>query len=309
MEEVKEVDYKERFTHPGGLPIHEKRVSRWDRKIRDVLPNIPVHIPPSLDEKYWDTLAIRIRYEELQYALGTHRLGLNTERDRTPSPPKQYNENQQEITREMRREEKLKNERLYVVDRAIEICPSFRIPAELAKPSGKRTKKIYFPKDRPDTNFIGLIIGPRGDNQKRLEKDSGAKISIRGKDPKKLGKLSGYGDKDNEDSHVFITADTQEALDLACEEITKIISAPSEEINVLKHNQLRELALWNGTFREDRVYEVEQYESGVKCGFCGDSSHATCDCPLKKQKMNEHQVELEKAFDEFMEKIQLQLIN
>ncbi|KAL7713541.1 Branchpoint-bridging protein [Entamoeba marina] len=309
MELVQE-DLKNQFTHPGGPPIHDKRISRWDRKLQDILPRMPVHVPSDLDEKYWDALALRIRYEELQYALGARRFGLNTGRDRSPSPAKQYDANKQEITREMRTEEKLKNERLAVVDRAIEIYPEFRIPAELAKPSGKRTKKVYFPRDKPNVNFIGLIIGPRGVNQKELEKDTGARISIRGKDPKKMGKLSNLpGDDDKDEPHVLITADTQESLDMAYNKITFLINANPEQIAKIKQAQLKDLAIRNGTLREDRVYEIEPtYDSGVRCAICGECSHVTSDCPQKTKKDNSAFVQLEGVFEEFIQKVQKYLV-
>lgn len=37
------------------------------------------------------------------------------------------------------------------------------------------------PQEYPDYNFIGLIIGPRGMTQKQMERDTGAKIAIRGR--------------------------------------------------------------------------------------------------------------------------------
>lgn len=47
---------------------------------------------------------------------------------------------------------------------------------------GKLIKKLYIPiRDFPNYNFIGLIIGPRGNTQKRLERETHCKISIRGK--------------------------------------------------------------------------------------------------------------------------------
>lgn len=44
----------------------------------------------------------------------------------------------------------------------------------------KVKKKVYIPKV-PGVNFVGLLIGPRGTYQKRLEQQSGCKILIRGK--------------------------------------------------------------------------------------------------------------------------------
>lgn len=46
--------------------------------------------------------------------------------------------------------------------------------------SSKIKKKIYLPKTQ-GINYIGLLIGPRGLYQKRLEEESGCKILIRGK--------------------------------------------------------------------------------------------------------------------------------
>jgi hypothetical protein len=40
--------------------------------------------------------------------------------------------------------------------------------------------KIYIPK-QPGVNFVGLLIGPKGTYQKRLESQTSCKILIRGK--------------------------------------------------------------------------------------------------------------------------------
>lgn len=45
--------------------------------------------------------------------------------------------------------------------------------------------------EHPEINFVGLLIGPRGNTLKGLEKDSGAKIIIRGKGSVKEGKVGG----------------------------------------------------------------------------------------------------------------------
>lgn len=52
----------------------------------------------------------------------------------------------------------------------------------------KKSRKIYLPNSlyEPDSNYIGMIIGPRGTTQKMLEQKSGCKISIRGKGSSKV---------------------------------------------------------------------------------------------------------------------------
>jgi hypothetical protein len=46
--------------------------------------------------------------------------------------------------------------------------------------NSKIKKKVYIPKV-PGVNFVGLLIGPKGTYQKRLETQSNCKILIRGK--------------------------------------------------------------------------------------------------------------------------------
>jgi len=46
--------------------------------------------------------------------------------------------------------------------------------------NSKIKRKIYIPKES-GVNFVGLLIGPKGTYQKRLEQQSGCKILIRGK--------------------------------------------------------------------------------------------------------------------------------
>jgi splicing factor 1 len=44
----------------------------------------------------------------------------------------------------------------------------------------KLKKKLYIPiKEFPTYNFIGLVIGPRGNTQKKMEKDTNCKVSVR----------------------------------------------------------------------------------------------------------------------------------
>ena len=46
--------------------------------------------------------------------------------------------------------------------------------------TSKIKRKIYIPK-QPGVNFVGLLIGPKGTYQKRLETQTNCKILIRGK--------------------------------------------------------------------------------------------------------------------------------
>ncbi|OQS00054.1 hypothetical protein THRCLA_06271 [Thraustotheca clavata] len=106
-------------------------------------------------------------------------------------------------------------------------------------PDGKKRKKVYIPVDKyPDINFMGLLIGPRGSNQKRMEDLSGSRILIRGRGSAK--EPTGEADE-NEDMHVLITADTDEQIARAQAEVEDILFNPEKAMK-LKQEQLKQVA-------------------------------------------------------------------
>ena len=70
----------------------------------------------------------------------------------------------------------------------------------------KIKRKIFVP--QPNVfNYTGLIIGPKGSNQKRLEEETGCKILVRGKGSQKEGQPP--QPDDNEPQHVLIVGDSE----------------------------------------------------------------------------------------------------
>ncbi len=93
------------------------------------------------------------------------------------------------------------------------MCES--MPGEHAKRPVARGSgaQVYIPqKDYPGYNFIGLIIGPRGNTQKRMQKETNTKIAIRGKGSVKEGAARDpkYDYGEEEELHVLITGDKME---------------------------------------------------------------------------------------------------
>ena len=148
----------------------------------------------------------------------------------------------------------------------------------------KKTKKVYIPvKEYPEYNFIGLIIGPRGNMQKRMERASGAKIAIRGKGAAKEGKANKVQYFDDDELHVLITADNDEQIAKAEQLVKQLLVPISEDRNEIKKDQLRELAKINGTLREGSWNVERSFDTAnVKCSICGEVSHPTKDCPQAK---------------------------
>ncbi|KAF7824875.1 splicing factor-like protein 1 [Senna tora] len=220
---------------------------------------------------------------------------------RSPSPEPIYDNNGVRInTREYRARERLQKERQEIISQIIKKNPAFKPPADYRPP--KLQKKLYIPmKEYPGYNFIGLIIGPRGNTQKRMERETGAKIVIRGKGSVKEGRLQQKRDlkpdpSENEDLHVLVEAETQESLEAAAGMVEKLLQPVDEVLNEHKRQQLRELAALNGTIRDEefcrlcgepghRQYacpsRTSTFKSEVVCKHCGDGGHPSIDCPVK----------------------------
>lgn len=222
------------------------------------------------------------------------------EGQRSPSPEPVYDNMGIRInTREYRARERLNRERQEIISQIIKKNPAFKPPADYRPP--KLQKKLFIPmKDYPGYNFIGLIIGPRGNTQKRMERETGAKIVIRGKGSMKEGRLQKkdmkYDPAENEDLHVLVEAETQEALDAAAGMVEKLLQPVDEVLNEHKRQQLRELATLNGTIRDEEFCRLcgepghrqfacpsrlNTFKSDVLCKICGDGGHPTIDCPVK----------------------------
>ncbi len=190
------------------------------------------------------------------------------EHERSPSPPPIYDSNGiRQNTREVRMKEKINRQRNQVIEELLKRDPTYQVPADY-KPE-KKSRKLYIPyKEYPDYNFIGLIIGPRGNTHKRMQQETNTVIAIRGKGSVKEGARGDYGEDD--DLHVLVTGDTQDDVDRAAIMVERLLQPMDEEMNQHKQKQLRELALINGTLKEENY-----------CFLCGDGSHRQIDCPKK----------------------------
>ncbi|XP_039024469.1 splicing factor-like protein 1 [Hibiscus syriacus] len=105
--------------------------------------------------------------------------------------------------------------------------------------SAKLCEKLSVPvKEYPGYNFIGLILGPQGNTLKRMEKESGARILLRGKGSSKELQYSSA----KEDLHVRIEACYKESLDAAVKMVKKLLVPIAEGKIEYKREQLAELA-------------------------------------------------------------------
>ncbi|KAF4614072.1 hypothetical protein D9613_007883 [Agrocybe pediades] len=283
-----------------------KRRSRWGDAKTDI-PGLPTAISAAgVSQAQLDNYAIHLRLEEINRKLRLNDF-IPPERERSPSPPPTYDAHGRRTnTREVRYRKKLEDERIKLVDRAMKNDPNFRPPVEYhqQKRSQRPSDKVYIPvKEFPEINFFGLLVGPRGNSLKKMERESGAKISIRGKGSVKEGKArpDQYADDAEEDLHCLVLADSEEKVAACVKMINKVIETAAstpEGQNDHKRNQLRELAALNGTLRDDenqicqncggvghRKYdcpEQRNFTANIICRVCGSAGHMARDCTVNK---------------------------
>lgn len=250
------------------------------------------------------------------------------ESDRSPSPPPKYNKFGVKVnTREARVKDRLYRERDELVEWLMANTNGEFQPPHDWRPR-KKERKLYVPEDEyPGYNFIGLILGPRGNTQKRMERETNTRIMLRGKGSVKPGAHRDHKTdyKEDEPLHVVILGETWENVDAAAEMVSHILRPIDEEENVHKRMQLRELASINGTFIESfgacrfcgqqghvqancpEREKVESYRAPVElvtCKICGNGGHPTRDCPLAgKMDAGAAKEEMNKEYSAFLNEI------
>ncbi|CEM25933.1 unnamed protein product [Vitrella brassicaformis CCMP3155] len=292
----------------------EGRRTRWERK-RDSrgkgrwgdpedVPFKPppfLDIPPGLTPMQVDQFLREQRLEELGEKLKRGEIEWGDPDIRPPSPPPTYDaKGTRTNTRDVRVKQSMSNEHNRLVEFMIKNVEGFAAPIDF-KPQ-KKVKKIMIPHDKfPEYNFMGLIIGPRGCNHKRLEAESGANISIRGKGTQKEGKRQDYQTDEEAQMpmHVHIAADTEEKLDAVS--LIEPLLDPSHQLHEeFKKKGMEQLALVNGlnfglatnevrcsvcqaighlAFECPEAQQMQTFKKPeVRCTICGDLGHVTMDC-------------------------------
>ncbi|WOG91334.1 hypothetical protein DCAR_0310582 [Daucus carota subsp. sativus] len=144
-----------------------------------------------------------------------------------------------------------------------------KIFLELAKRNAIISKELYVPvKEYPKYNFIGLILGPKGNTQKRMELKSGCMIRLRGKDSSKSAQE--VDSSEDEELNVYIEAVSQKSLDAAVCMVNKLLISVEDEVNDLKRAHLEEVS---------NLKEATLFSS---CSVCKEPGHDQLACPLKK---------------------------
>ncbi|WOL18017.1 KH domain-containing protein SPIN1-like [Canna indica] len=143
----------------------------------------------------------------------------------------------------------------------------------------KKILRLEIPVDSyPNFNFVGRLLGPRGNSLKRVEASTGCRVYIRGKgsikDSEQEEKLRGRPGYEHlsDPLHILIEAELpanviDTRLRHAQEVIEELLKPVDESQDYYKRQQLRELAMLNSGLREDSPHpsgSVSPFNNGMK---------------------------------------------
>ena len=223
------------FCSVGSCNAPRKRKSRWGAETAKVeMPGLPSQITGNVSQLELDNYAIHVRLEEIGRKLRSNDV-VPPPGQRSPSPPPEYDAyGRRTNTLELRYKKRLEDERIQLIDRAMKADPTFKPPSDAMGARGGRfgrpQDKVYIPvKEFPEINFFGLLVGPRGNSLKNMERQSGAKISIRGKGSVKEGKgrQEQFPHDEDDELHCLVTADDEYKVKKCVALINKVIETVS----------------------------------------------------------------------------------
>jgi splicing factor 1 len=267
----------------NGERARSERRTRWgpESQIAE-LNGLKTAITTAMTPEQLDVYALRFRIEEIGQKIHAGDPPPSTDSKRSSSPAPEYDTSGRRInTRQHRYRQCLEQERQALVGTALNTIPGYQRPRDLH--SFKQPlfiEKVYIPvKDFPSINFIGQILGPRGQSLADLNNQSGAHIAIRGKGSVKEGRAGHFrGHRntstatDNEQQgplHCLIRADTQEKVSHAKILINEVIEAAAcENCGQTGH-------------RHYFCTMPTRFVAHVTCHSCKNTGHVARDCPQK----------------------------
>jgi len=270
------------------------RKNKWSSEKVEI-PGISTNMPTGLTPEQQMIYMKQLEIEEISRRLRSNDLGIpaNPE-DRSPSPEPVYSSDGKRLnTRDVRTRRKLEDMRHKAITEMKEINPHYMPPADYKPPMTRVQERVLIPQDEhPGVNFVGLLIGPRGNTLKKIETENKCKVMIRGKGSVKVQRQSFINRPlpgEDEPLHALISANSQHDVENAIRTIRSIIKDAIENPegqNDLRKTQLMELARLNGTLREGfeprenswLKPENQTVTNQLVCTKCGGRGHIGSDC-------------------------------
>ncbi|KAL4493499.1 hypothetical protein ABPG72_007507 [Tetrahymena utriculariae] len=301
---------------------NNKILKRWGPEYEKTFHPPPLNcIPQTINDDDLEYIIRLYRLDEIQNKMINKIQTLEDDIDcRSPSPDPIYNEQGKRInTRDYREQESLQKEKYNLIEEAMRINPAFIPPHDFKVQ--KKQKKIYLPEQNAEL-LKQKVIGPKGQTHKRLEQESGCKISIKGKG-------SGNGMKRvendfNDKLHILLQGDTDEQLEKGATLVDEILRGEDKSNeNTFKGG---DLAIIHDVINRDfcskchqtghRDFECQSKTTfnkvDIKCMYCGDKGHVSADCKFKREYQVRQQynrdrgndVDINTQFEQFINQVE-----
>lgn len=293
-----------------------KRKSRWDdgsskSNEKHVVAGMQTIINiTNVDTKQQDIYLLQLQIRDATQKLTMPSLGIPPNpRDRSPSPEPIYNSKGVRMnTRYERTKAKLTNMRNNAITKLKVLDPTYQPPGHFSYKNTQLEDKIDVPQEEyPQYNFMGLILGPRGNSLEKIKQKYSCRVVVKGRGSVKDGMtgLKKDGTKYDgldESMHVCINGPTPEQVKACGDHIRELMkeqieNPDGERMVALRASHMHELALLNGTLRDVDMKclncgreghkswqcpESENVTASIICTRCGGVGHVTKDCKQRR---------------------------
>ena len=279
--------------------------AKWSSEEDKVFTPAPVtSIPKNIDINTFENLLRKKKLAEIEKKISTGNFideEIDNDKDlRTSSPEPIYDprSGQRLNTRELRNKEKFLRQKNLLITELLKYDENYKPPQGYKPP--KKTHKIYI-HNNEKYYFTRYILGPKGENLKRIQNNSNCKISIRGEGGGWQTNNQNQN-KPKEALHLLIEADNDEILQKGISLILPYLNENSQEYKAAKLALITQINVNNNEWSCEICGEkghkswacplnINQYKAEVVCQYCGDKGHPSMDCPfienLKNKKINE----------------------
>ena len=280
--------------------------AKWSSEEDKVFTPAPVtSIPKNIDINTFENLLRKKKLAEIEKKISTGNFideEIDNDKDlRTPSPEPIYDprSGQRLNTRELRNKEKFLRQKNLLITELLKYDENYKPPQGYKPP--KKTHKIYI-LNNEKYYYTRYILGPKGENLKRIQNNSNCKISIRGEGGGWQANNNQNQNKPKEALHLLIEADNDETLQKGINLILPYLNENSQEYKAAKMALITQINVNNNEWSCEICGEkghkswacplnINQYKAEVVCQYCGDKGHPSMDCPfienLKNKKINE----------------------
>ncbi|KAK4790787.1 hypothetical protein SAY86_031200 [Trapa natans] len=217
-------------------------------------------------------LALQVRLEQITQQLTSGLLGFGDNLD-SSATLEQLEGKSSSHALDREKSKQLELEKRELIGEILRLNANFKVPPDY-KPLLKEDRIPIPVKEFPGYNFIGLIFGPGGDNRKKLEKETGAKIQVYGiKAGKDKGETISSDGSDfqgsYEEIYVHVCADTYDKVDSAVSIIELLVTSMKGNLAAASATAADDKNILNETHTSDPVDSVPSAPQGTVDPFMG----------------------------------------